>query len=172
MIVDTNKSDSKEVARVTNQHREQECQVSIGSEFSGPSGPDLPVPSTSHRSEVSLIGDDSHNLTSTTVGIISADELRRYQNEDQDLAIMVQSQSVGVKPSRQDMVTKSPACRHYWILWDSRVLSNGILHKKFLKRDGTGEYFQLLVPAALTKHILCQMHNSLLAGHLGCKKTK
>ena len=82
----------------------------------------------------------SHNLTSTTVGIISADELRRYQNEDQDLAIMVQSKSVGVKPSRQDMVIKSPACWHYWIFWDSLVLLNGILYKKFLKRDGTGEY--------------------------------
>ena len=117
-------------------------------------------------------GDESHHLTSTTVGIISADELRRYQNEDQDLALMVRSKSVGVKPSRQDMVTKSPACWHYWILWDSLVLLNGILYKKFLKRDGTGEYLQLLVPSALKKDILCQMHNSLLAGHLGHKKTK
>ena len=168
-----NKKDNKEVARVTSQQREQEYQVRKCSEFSGPSGSDLPGPSTSDRSEVSLIGEDeSHSLTSTTVGIISADELRRYQNEDQDLALMVQSKSVGVKPSRQDMVTKSPACRHYWILWDSLVLLNGILYKKFLKRDRTGEYLQLLVPSALKKDILCQMHNSLLAGHLGRKKTK
>ena len=173
LIVDMNKSDSKEVSRVTSQHREQEYQVRKGSELSGPSGSDLPGPSTSDRSEASLIGgDESHNLTSTTVGIISADEFRRYQNEDQDLALMVQSKSVGVKPSRQDMVTKSPACRHYCILWDSLVLLNGILYKKFLKRDGTGEYLQLLVPSALKKDILCQMHNSLLAGHLGRKKTK
>ena len=102
-----NKKVKKEVARVTSQQREQEYQVRKGSEFSGPYGPELPGPSTSDRSEVSLIGgEESHNLTSTTVGIISADELRRYQNEDQDLAIMVQSKSVGVKPSRQDMVTK------------------------------------------------------------------
>ena len=52
------------------------------------------------------------------------------------------------------------------------MLLNGILYKKFLKRDGTGEYLQLLVPSALKKDILCQMHNSLLAGHLGRKKTK
>ena len=52
------------------------------------------------------------------------------------------------------------------------MLLNGILYKKFLKRDGTGEYLQLLVPLALKKDILCQMHNSLLAGHLGRKKTK
>ena len=103
-----NKNDNKEVARVTSQQREQEYQVRKGSEFSGPSGSDLPGPSTSDRSEVSLIGgDESHHLISTTVGIISADELRRYQNEDQDLALMVQSKSVGVKPSRQDMVTKA-----------------------------------------------------------------
>ena len=60
-----NKNDNKEVARVTSQQRELEYQVRKGSEFSCPSGSDLPGPSTSDRSEVSLIGgDESLNLFS------------------------------------------------------------------------------------------------------------
>ena len=36
--------------------------------------------------------------------------------------------------------------------------------KKFLKLDGIGEYQQFMV--------MHQMHDSLISGHLGCKKTK
>ena len=70
------------------------------------------------------------------------------------------------------MITKSPACRHYWIIWDVLVLRDGILLKNFFKKDGTGDYLQFLVPRAMKTNILFQMHNSLLSGHLGCEKTR
>ena len=72
----------------------------------------------------------------------------------------------------QDMVTHSPATRHYWIIWDSLRLQDGILMKKFLKQDGTGEYQQFMVPRSMRREIQHQMHDSLISGHLGCKKTK
>ena len=99
-------------------------------------------------------------------------DLLRLQREDTDIGPIILAMESGKRPSSQEMVTRSPACRHYWILWDSLVLRDGILFKKFLKRDKTGEYLQFIVPSSMKKEILFQMHDSLLSGHLGCKKTK
>ena len=76
------------------------------------------------------------------------------------------------EPSSSDMVDKSPATRHYWIIWDLLFLKNGLLYKKFVKKDGSGEHQQLVVPKELKNEVLFQMHNSVVSGHLGCKKTK
>lgn len=70
------------------------------------------------------------------------------------------------------MVTRSPASSHFWILWDSLVLTDGLLFKKFLKRDGSGKYLQFIVPLSYEEKIIFQMLEALLSGHQGCKKTK
>ena len=100
------------------------------------------------------------------------EELGKLQREDPDIGPILSAKVTGNKPSNQDMVTCSPATRHYWILWDSLVVYDGILLKKFIKRDGSGEYLQFIVPLSMRKEVLFQMHNSLVSGHLGCKKTK
>ena len=100
------------------------------------------------------------------------EELGKLQREDPDIMPILSAKVTGNKPSSQDMVTCSPATRHYWILWDSLVVYDGILLKKFIKRDGSGEYLQFIVPLSMKKEVLFQMHNSLVSGHLGCKKTK
>ncbi|MCG8044299.1 MAG: DDE-type integrase/transposase/recombinase, partial [Candidatus Thiodiazotropha endolucinida] len=96
----------------------------------------------------------------------------RQQTEDPDIGPMLEAKVSGNKPSSQTMVTRGPACRHYWILWDSLVVHDGLLFKKFARQDGSGEYLQLLVPSSMKKEIMYQMHDSLISGHLGVKKTK
>ena len=66
----------------------------------------------------------------------------------------------------------SPATRHYWSIWDSLELQDGLLFKRFHKRDGSGSYLQFLVPRDLKREIMFQMHDTLLSGHLGTKKTQ
>ena len=100
------------------------------------------------------------------------EELGKLQREDPDIRPILSAKVTGNKPSNQDMVTCSPATRHYWILWDSLVVYDGILLKKFIKRNSAGEYLQFIVPLSIRKEVLFQMHNSLVSGHLGCKKTK
>lgn len=51
-------------------------------------------------------------------------------------------------------------------------MQDGILFKKSLKKDGTVEYTQCIVPLAFKTEVLHQMHDSLVSGHMGCKKTK
>ncbi|MCW4336191.1 MAG: RNase H-like domain-containing protein [Candidatus Thiodiazotropha endolucinida] len=99
-------------------------------------------------------------------------DLQKLQSGDPDIGPILEAKQAGKRPSSQDMVTRSPACRHYWILWESLVVIDKLLFKKFAKQDGSGEYLQFIVPSSMKKEILYQMHDSMVSGHLGCKKTK
>ncbi|MBV2113481.1 MAG: DDE-type integrase/transposase/recombinase [Candidatus Thiodiazotropha sp. (ex Ctena orbiculata)] len=102
----------------------------------------------------------------------SVTELRSLQDEDPDIGPILKAMETNRRPSSQEMANKSPAARHYWILWDSLLLQDSLLFKRFLKKDGSGEHLQFLVPRVMKPDILFQMHDSVLSGHLGCKKTK
>ena len=52
------------------------------------------------------------------------------------------------------------------------MLQDGLLCKQFEKKDGTGQYLWFIVPSAMKKEVLYKMHDSLVSGHMGCKKTK
>ena len=99
-------------------------------------------------------------------------DLREMQNKDINVGPVVRWFSSGSKPEGSIAASSSPETRHYLQCWDALVLKNGILMRKFKKKDGSGEYDQLVVPSCLRKDVLFQMHNSLLSGHLGQKKTK
>ena len=66
----------------------------------------------------------------------------------------------------------SPEVRHYVLLWDSLFIQDGILCRTFAKKDGTGSYQQVLAPPSVREEILAQLHDSLMSGHLGEKKTR
>ena len=131
---------------------------------------EVPEPGPSSRSDAESPGKSV--VSSFWASSRSVDELRKLQREDLDIGPFVAAKLEGKRPSSQDMVTHSPATRHYWIIWDSLRLQDGILMKKFLKQDGTGEYQQFMVPRSMRREVLHQMHDSLISGHLGCKKTK
>ena len=102
----------------------------------------------------------------------SAGDLQKLQREDSDIGPILEAKEAGKRPTGQDMATRSLACRHYWILWDSLVVIDRLLFKQFIKQDGSGEYNQFITPSSMKKEVLYQMHDSLVSGHLGCKKTK
>ena len=68
-----------------------------------------------------------------------ASNLQKLQREDPDIGPILEAKGVGKRPSSQDMASRSPACRHYWILWDLLVVFDRLLFKKFIKQDGSGE---------------------------------
>ena len=117
-------------------------------------------------------GDVNETLAATVIGEKSFTELQKSQREDPDIGTILQAKLSNTRPTSQEMVAKSPAARHYWVLWDTLEVHRDVLFKRFRKQDGTAEYFQLVVPQSLKEDILFQMHNSVISGHLGCKKTK
>jgi transposase InsO family protein len=94
------------------------------------------------------------------------------QAEDPDIGPVYLAKSDGIKPPPGEQQTESPATRHYFMLWDSLYLNKGVLVKKFTKQNGVNTFTQLLLPRVERKAVLSQMHNSVLSGHLGTKRTK
>jgi hypothetical protein len=71
-----------------------------------------------------------------------------------------------VQPGSEEMEHESPATRHYWANWKLLELKDGVLFRKYTRKDGTGTFQQFIAPAKLHSEILDQMHNSVLSGHL------
>jgi len=99
-------------------------------------------------------------------------ELHSIQKEDPDIGPIFKWKECGSRPDRVELVEASPTLRHYWYLWDSLEITDELLFKKFHRKDGVESYNQFIVPFRLRKEIIKNMHNSVISGHLGKKKTK
>ena len=102
----------------------------------------------------------------------SMSEIRKKQLADADVGPILRWFESGKRPYGQDVSMSSPATRHYWMLWDTLSINEGVLCRKFHKKDATGQYVQLIVPKSIRDEVLYQMHTCILSGHLGRKKTQ
>ena len=99
-------------------------------------------------------------------------KIQELQHQDPDLAPVVEWKKSGVRPLSSETQRMAPATRHYWLYWDSLELIDGVLCRRFTKKDNSGSYLQLMVPRGIRDEVLRQMHDALLSGHLGQKKTR
>jgi hypothetical protein len=157
--------------------RRAENMLAVHSENNGGGTPPCQVQGVENQAEGTIrvnkvSNQDQGESRRTWLEICSLEQLRKLQEEDHDVSVIVRAKVTQQKPSSEDMAEESPAARSYWVLWESLTLIDGVLCRLFQKENGTGEYIQLIVPRSLKKQILRQMHNSCLAGHLGVKKTK
>ncbi len=96
--------------------------------------------------------------------------LQTKQRQDSDIEPVLGWKLDNRRPLGKDVSMLSPASRHYWSSWEALELKQGVRHKKFYRHDGRGSHLQLLVSKCLQQEVLKQMHDGLLAGHLGRKK--
>jgi hypothetical protein len=75
----------------------------------------------------------------------SAQEVAKQQEIDPEIATVYKAMKANTKPGNSQMESESPAARHYVMIWDSLVLYDGVLCKKFEKQNGTDIYIQLIV---------------------------
>ena len=61
--------------------------------------------------------------------------------------------------------------KHYWLTWGLLSIEDGVLLCKFAKRDGTGEYNQIIIPRSMQKELLYLLNKGKLGGHLGRRWT-
>ena len=101
----------------------------------------------------------------------STEELQKLQSEDPNISTILKEKLEGKYPSSSEMCSASPEARHYWNYWKSLIVRDGLLFKVNHKHDGTFSFMQFIVPKAIRDTVLTQMHNSILSGHLGRKKT-
>ncbi len=102
----------------------------------------------------------------------SIKEIENMQKSDADIEQIYRWKQEGKLPPGDILTAASMEVRHYALCWDALEMKSGILCRKFDKQNGTGSFSQMIVPRSLRNDVLHQMHNSLLSGHLGQKKTK
>ncbi|CAC5368134.1 unnamed protein product [Mytilus coruscus] len=73
------------------------------------------------------------------------------QENDPDLGPLLKWKESGHRPTNSDIQQNSAATRHYWHIWDSIVIINGLLYKNFSRRDGVEDHTQFLVPFLLKR---------------------
>ena len=103
--------------------------------------------------------------------IYSPLQLQQLQRTDPDISKVHSWMKTGNRPTYSAMCMESPAVRHYWTQWSLLEWCNGIIYRKFFKADGSS-YLQLLTPEKLRNKILRLMHDCVISGHLGRKKTQ
>ena len=101
----------------------------------------------------------------------SAVELWEKQLKDPDIAPVIKWKEDGKRPFGPMVAVTSPATRNYWLYWDNLSLQDGVLFRKFEKRDGSDTLYQLVAPRTIRDEILYHMHKGLLGGHLGKRRT-
>jgi len=104
----------------------------------------------------------------------SIKDIHDLQRSDPDIGPVCRWKLEGRQPSGDILSVSSMATRHYVLNWDTLVIVEGMLFRRFDREDGTGSFWQLVVPRCLQKVVLYQMHHSLLSvlGHMGLKETK
>ena len=55
-------------------------------------------------------------------------------------------------------------------MWDQLVVRDELLWRLFENNDGTEYIYQLVIPGSLKSEVLCDIHESILGGHLGIDK--
>lgn len=155
----------QEVNKMTEQNM-QEIEPIRSTELAGEScNPPKPGPSglRSAKSKVE---------PSRWLWLNSAVEVAAKQREDSSLEPILEALLSNKKPSSAEMEAASPASRHYWLLWENLRVVDGVLCKSFSKKNGTGEYLQLIAPTSLRHEIIFQMHCTIISGHLGVRRTR
>ena len=109
---------------------------------------------------------------SSWLSMYSAEQMAKRQQDDPDIGPVLEWMKSGSRPAGSEVQHLSPASRHYWLYWDSLTMVDGLLYRRFTKKDNTGSFLQLIVPQVLRNEVMKQMHNALLSGHLGQKKTR
>jgi hypothetical protein len=116
--------------------------------------------------------EESPSISMPGMQTVSSVTMRKRQLADPDIGPVMKWFQSGERPKGPIVCSASSDTRHYWNCWDSLVLKGNVLYRKFCKRDGTGEYLQLLVPKVMRNEVMYQMHNTTVSGHLGKKKTR
>uniref|UniRef100_W8B595 RNA-directed DNA polymerase n=1 Tax=Ceratitis capitata TaxID=7213 RepID=W8B595_CERCA len=100
-----------------------------------------------------------------------ASNLRKCQQEDPDLELVMHGLEVNRRPSKEQMAAESPIAKAYWAQWNSLELISGCLHRVWENEDGQCSRKLIVVPKLRIPDVLKEFHNGPSGGHLGITKT-
>ena len=106
------------------------------------------------------------------VNLIRAEgNFKKSQEEDDDIRPILDWKRSGTRPQWNEVSSHSPVTKSYWAQWDSLVLENDVLCRKWESNDGKEVTTQVIVPRREVVPLLQEIHDGASGGHLGIKKT-
>ncbi|CAK1599862.1 unnamed protein product [Parnassius mnemosyne] len=100
------------------------------------------------------------------------DSLQHAQQEDSDIKpILEWMKASGPKPKWSDVSAISSTMKSYWAEWDSLLIQDGVLCRKWENGRGDRCHLQMVVPKAKVPVVLQLYHSGCSGGHLGVKRT-
>ena len=122
--------------------------------------------------EDSVMGSVGVASTEIIVPVWSSDEIRQHQEEDVDLKIVIDWLQNNAFPDRCPP-SASWKLQSLWTQRRNLVLTDGILYRQWedIPGGGTDTRLQLVLPSVWVPDILYGLHDSIIGGHLGSRKT-
>ena len=99
------------------------------------------------------------------------EEWREAQRKDSSMLFLIQGKESERKPLHSEIPVRDVSAQIYWSYWDSLVLKDGILYKRWEAPNLRTSFLQLVVPRDRIKGILQETHDSPSGGHFGINKT-
>ena len=115
---------------------------------------------------------DTDNQAAVNRVVVQGVDLATAQREDDDLGKLWEfKERSDERPLWADVSALSPTFKAYWTEWDSVVVEDGILYRRW--HGGVGNRSRLLpvVPRNMQDLVLGELHSSRAGGHFGRKKT-
>jgi len=99
---------------------------------------------------------------------ITLDDIREAQSVDDNLQPVIQALIAKVKP-KGSLREHPEEARILFSQWDSLVLEDDVLYRRYHYADGTTKYLQVILPSKLKRSYIERMQTDL--GHFGRTKT-
>ena len=122
-------------------------------------------------------GRESHDTEQVVVAVTlmlpfdcSPQDLRATQLADATMGPVLKAKEAGQKPAPDQVKSLGPASRRLFQLWDQLLVKNGFLWRRYEGAEDQEVILQLVVPKARHAEVLKDLHEGVLAGHLGIEK--
>lgn len=93
------------------------------------------------------------------------------QLEDPILTKFIRGKKKDQRPPWQEIISEDSSAKIYWLHWDSLILKEGVLYRKWESPNLRNYIFQIIVPQKKIREILEELHDSPTGGHFGVNKT-
>jgi len=105
--------------------------------------------------------------------ILKIENMREEQRKDGELKKIIEwLEDVDRVLKASELRTHSPEVQQLWAQHPSLCMRGGILYRKFVKPDGSLQYWQIIVPNSLRIAFLDAVHSGAWNGHPGIKRTR
>jgi len=100
---------------------------------------------------------------------LTLEDIHTAQAADDNFLPVIQALAEGVKPPQESLRDFPEEAQVLFFQWDSLLLEDGVLYRRYHYPDGTTQYLQLVIPTKLRRSYVERLHADI--GHLGRTKT-